>query len=90
MTCKPDGTKVFEQEQIYTTQCEACQFFVKVDRYRACEARHAWNASQGIDVFAQLRDVDRAAKYQMGSSDGLQPTTQSAGLKKIPSRHRGR
>lgn len=88
MVCKPDNLKTFEQEQIYTTKCEACQLFVKIDKYRACEARHTWNADRGVDVFEHLRDIDRAAKQQMGVG-GLQPHS-SPGSKKPPSRHRGR
>lgn len=90
MTCKPDNAKIFEDEQIYTTQCEACQFFVKIDKYRACEFRHQWNADRGVDVFSHLREVDRAAKQQMGVG-GLQPLASSTNPnKKQPSRHRGR
>ena len=87
-----DNKKVFTEEQHYTTKCEACNLFCKIDKYRSCEARHRWNSENGIDVFAPLAALDNMARAQQGFSNGSLTSPQSPDkpVKKTNSRHRGR
>lgn len=91
MPCQTDGVKVFDTEEPYTVQCEACQKHCKIFHYRSCEERHKWNAEQGNDVFAALREADRIARHQMGQGVGLPPSPgKTENSPRPPSRHRGR
>lgn len=95
MICKIDDKKTFAEEQDYTVKCEACNLWCKVDRYRSCEERHAWNKEQGVDVFRSLSAIDRLAQVQQGVSDSATLPGQSnrpVDRRPIPqrSRHRGR
>lgn len=89
MTCKPDNEKTFTTEQPYTKKCEACSLFCKIWHYRQCTDRFAWNEDQGVDVFKEVRDQEKAAAYQMGQTASTPKKEKKPG-EKTPQRHNRR
>ena len=64
--CIVDNKTCFEAEQPYTVKCEACNLWCKIFKYRSCEDRFEWNAQQGIDVFKDVKEIERLSNSQQG------------------------
>lgn len=73
MVCKPDNNLVFEEEEFYTAFCDVCSCWVKIYKFRSCETRHQKLIENGVDVFKDLRELEKLASYQTGQSAALPP-----------------
>ena len=87
--CIPDEKEVFKEKKIYTEFCSVCECYVKLYKFRGCEKRHDELKKQGVDVFAEIREKDKIAAYQMGISP-KKPSGKATPQKKKKSRRRGR
>jgi len=88
--CTPDNKNIFEAEQPYTKQCEACSLFCKLYHYRICEKRFDWLRGQGIDPFEYVNELNRAAERQLGLKPSSPKPTNNNQPTKKPVRRGGR
>lgn len=94
MICKPDNVKTFENEQVYTVKCEACNLFCKIQHYRQCQERFEWNKEHGKDILAPIKEANRIAQSQTGKPiepvDGVQPLGVSQPNLKTNTKNKGK
>lgn len=71
MVCKPDNNLVFEEEEFYTAFCDVCNCWVKIYKFRGCEERHKALEAKGVDIFKELREIEKIASFQMGEAPSI-------------------